>query len=206
MNDIYVRELKKELDFNYLPKLAVLHVKAFPDFFLSQLGIRFLNTLYKGYLEDENSGIIVAEDDKERLLGVLAYSKDYSNFYKGLLKSNLLQFAICSFGALIKHPSFIKRLLGAFRKSEDVKREEQYVELASIGVNPKVKTRGVGSALINSLKEKTDFKKFAYISLETDAENNENVNKFYQKNGFKLVRNYTTAEGRRMNEYRYTGE
>jgi hypothetical protein len=62
----------------------------------------------------------------------------------------------------------------------------------------------VGSKLIDYLKEMVDFDTYAYINLETDADNNENVNRFYLKNDFVLIKTFTTAEGRRMNEYRYT--
>ena len=49
-----------------------------------------------------------------------------------------------------------------------------------------------------------DFNNYSYINLETDAEGNDGVNRFYVKNGFKLEREFITAEGRRMNEYRFT--
>ena len=56
------------------------------------------------------------------------------------------------------------------------------------------------------LKEITDFSVYEYINLETDACGNDAANKFYIKNGFRLARSYVTAEGRKMNEYRYHGE
>jgi ribosomal protein S18 acetylase RimI-like enzyme len=65
--------------------------------------------------------------------------------------------------------------------------------------------KGTGSQLINRLKEMVDFNKYAYINLETDAVNNDAVNRFYVKNGFKLARSYSSAEGRKMNEYRFGG-
>ena len=192
-------------DTDYILKISKLHMFAFPDFFLTQLGLPFLKTLYRGYLEDDNSGIIVAEING-KLAGFIAYSNEYSEFYKGLLKRRLIQFAFCSLLAVIRHPFFLKRLLGAFRKSDDAKKEEPYVELASICVNPKTEGRGIGSKLIDKLKELTDFTMYEYINLETDACDNDVVNKFYMKNGFQLARNYVTAEGRKMNEYRYYGE
>lgn len=188
---------KKAID-----SIAKLHKSAFPSFFLTQLGIPFLKTLYTGYMESSYSGIIVAEE-KDKILGFIAYSNDYSSFYKWLISNHLLKFAVCSLGAAIRHPSFIKRLLGAFKKSDSVVKEEKYVELASICVDPYIMSRGVGSKLIDYLKEKVDFNTYAYINLETDADNNEGANYFYQKNGFKLVRTFTTSEGRKMNEYRY---
>ena len=185
-------------------KLSKLHTRAFPDFFLTQLGVNFLDALYKGYLSDERSGIIVAENNG-RLAGFIAYSYDYPNFYKGLMKKHLLRFAVCSMGAALRHPSFIKRLLGAFKKSESVVKSEKYVELASICVDPRMGNHGIGSKLIDHLKGMVDLDKYAYINLETDAVNNDAVNRFYVKNGFKLARTYFSAEGRKMNEYRFGG-
>ena len=196
-----IKELKS-INQKTIQTIAELHKKAFPTFFLTQLGIPFLKTLYTGYIKDKNSGIIVAEN-KDRIVGFIAYSKDYSSFYKGLIKNHLFKFAFCSLGAAIKHPSFIKRLLGAFKKSDSVVKEEKYVELASICVDPRIESRGVGSKLIDYLKGIVDFDVYAYINLETDADDNEGANYFYVKNGFKLARTFVTAEGRRMNEYRY---
>ena len=196
-----IRELDKASS-NYVKALAELHKKAFPGFFLTQLGVPFLRTLYTGYMEDKDSGIIVAEDDG-KLIGFIAYSNDYPRFYKGLIKNHLMKFAICSLGAAIRHPSFIKRLLGAFKKSDSVVKTERYVELASICVDPEVECRGVGTQLIYFLKRIVDFNKYVYINLETDADGNDGINQFYVKNGFKLERQFVTAEGRRMNEYRY---
>lgn len=190
------------LNSEYIKAIAKLHRRAFPTFFLTQLGVPFLKTLYIGYMEDKNSGIIVAEDDG-KLVGFIAYSNDYSGFYKGLIKNHLIKFGLCSIGAAIRHPSFVKRLLGAFKKSELVVKAERYVELASICVDPMIESKGVGSMLVEYLKGIIDFSTYAYINLETDAEDNESVNKFYLKNGFRLERTFLTAEGRKMNEYRY---
>ena len=201
---VTIKELKS-VDQKTIQTIAELHKKAFPTFFLTQLGIPFLKTLYTGYIEDKNSGIIVAES-KDRIVGFIAYSKDYSSFYKGLIKNHLFKFAFCSLGAAIKHPSFIKRLLGAFKKSDSVVKEEKYVELASICVDPRIESRGLGSRLIDYLKGIVDFDVYAYINLETDAEDNEGANHFYIKNGFKLARTFTTVKGRKMNEYRFAKE
>ena len=196
-----IKELK-DVNTNYVKSLAALHKRAFSTFFLTQLGLPFLRTLYMGYLEDKNSGIIVAENDG-KLIGFIAYSNDYPKFYKGLLKNHLMKFALCSLGAAIRHPTFVKRLFGAFKKSESVVKKEKYVELASICVDPEINNQGVGTLLINYLKDIVDFDKYAYINLETDAEGNDSVNSFYVKNGFKLERTFLTAENRRMNEYHY---
>lgn len=91
-------------------------------------------------------------------------------------------------------------------KPGEAKREEKYVELSSIGVDPNIKSKGIGSLLIDSLKRKVDFTKFAYINLETDAVDNEGAIHFYEKNGFVRERMFETDEGRKMYEYRFVGE
>ncbi len=194
-----IRELQDEKKIN---EIADLHKKAFPEFFLTKLGEPFLKTLYKGYLDDNDSGIIIAVD-KERILGIIAYSNDYSNFYRNLIKHKIFQFGWCSFLAVLRHPAFAKRLIGAFKKGESVERTEKYVELASICVDPKESGRGIGSELLHYLQSRVDYSTYAYINLETDAENNERANRFYINNGFTLYREYTTAEGRKMNEYHF---
>ena len=194
-----IREIQNE---KRIDELVKLHQHAFPTFFLTQLGSPFLKTLYKGYLDDKESGIIIAED-KGQILGFIAYSNDYPHFYKGLIKHKIIQFAWCSFLATIRHPSFAKRLLRAFKKSDSVIKNEKYVELASICTDPSIEGKGIGTALIKKLISKIDFNVYSYISLETDADNNDKVNKFYKKNGFTLSRQYITPEGRKMNEYHY---
>lgn len=205
MENIKIYELDKDSDKSRI--ISGIHINAFPSFFLTQLGFSFLTTLYQGYIEDSESGIIVAESMQgKQILGFIAYSKDYSRFYSELKRCHLIKFALCSIGAVIKHPSFTKRLLRALKKDDEVKRPEKYVELASIGVHSFCRESGVGGRLVDYLFSIVDFDEYAYISLETDAHNNDVVNNFYQNKGFILAREYTTAEGRRMNEYRYRKE
>ena len=97
-------------------------------------------------------------------------------------------------------------IIKAFLKPSEVKRKEKYVELSSIGVDPNVKSKGVGSKLIEKLKKLVDFEEYAYITLETDAVNNEGAIHFYEKNGFIRERMFVTDEGRKMYEYRFEGD
>ena len=181
-----------------------IHLATFRGFFLTFMGRGFLRQMYSAYCAHGASGLLVAFEG-EVPVGFLAYSEDMSGLYKFMIKSRLIPFAWYSAGAFFRKPAVFMRLVRAFLKPSESRREENYVELASIGVSPDVKSKGVGSALIDALKERVDFDKFAYIGLETDAVNNEGANHFYQKNGFALVRNYETREGRSMNEYRFEG-
>lgn len=195
-------EIQITNDKNVVNEVVKIHMATFQGFFLTFLGKGFLKQLYLGYIKHDESNLIVAKDENE-ILGFIAYSSDISDLYKFLIKKKIILFAWYSLIAFIKKPKILFRLISAFSKSEEVKRDEKYIELASIGVKPDQKGKGLGTAMVAYLKEKIDFNTYKYISLETDAENNENVNKFYKKNGFVLARTYKTKQGRKMNEYRY---
>lgn len=183
-------------------EIVHIHMQSFTGFFLTFLGSGFLRQLYKGFIEHNGSDLIVAVED-DRIVGFLAYSEDLSSFYKYLLKRHLLSLAWYAVLAFIRKPKIFFRLIRAFGYSKDAARDEKYVELSSIGVLPEMEGKGVGSKMICALKSKVDAQKFQYIKLETDAENNEGANAFYQKNDFVLDHEYVTHEGRKMNEYRY---
>lgn len=187
---------------NIIKDVVAIHLATFQGFFLTFMGKGFLTQLYTSYCSHPESGLLAAFDDGI-VVGFLAYSENLSGLYKYMIRKRLLFFAWYSVGAFFRKPKVFMRLLRAFLKPGTAERKENYIELASIGVNPEFERQGVGTMLVSRLKETTDFLKFAYISLETDAENNESANQFYKKNEFVLVREYLTREGRKMNEYRY---
>lgn len=183
--------------------IVSIHLDTFTGFFLTFMGRGFLNLMYRSYAEYKDSGILVAFEE-EKPVGFLAYSGDLSGLYKYMIKERLIPFGWYSLGAFFRKPTVFMRLVRAFLKPGETKREEKYVELASIGVDPNVKSKGVGSQLIDALKAQVDFREYAYITLETDAVNNEGANHFYKKNGFVLEREFETNEGRKMFEYRWS--
>lgn len=202
MDSIKIRNVQSQ-EQELINQIVEIHLKAFPQFFLTFMGRGFLRLLYKSYCNHPQSGILAAVDAKEAPLGFLAYSKNMSGLYKYLIKNKLPLFIWYGAGAFFRKPTIFMRLIRAFLKPAESKAVEAYVELASIGVSPDIKCKGLGSSLIKKLKEMVDFTEYSYIKLETDAKNNESVNSFYRKNGFILFRTYETAEGRLMNEYRF---
>ena len=183
--------------------IVSIHLDTFEGFFLTFMGRGFLKLMYSSYVEHKDSGVLVAFDDGKPI-GFLAYSGDLSGLYKYMIKKKIISFAWYSLGAFFRKPTVFMRLVRAFLKPGEAKREEKYVELASIGVSPEAKSKGVGSRLIDELKEKVDFDKYEYIALETDAVNNDGANHFYKKNGFVIEREFETNEGRKMFEYRWS--
>jgi ribosomal protein S18 acetylase RimI-like enzyme len=190
---------------NVIDDVVQIHLATFQGFFLTFMGRGFLHQMYKAYTKHPESDLLVAVSEG-KTLGFLAYSENMSGLYKYMIKHQLIPFAWYSLGAFLRKPKVFMRLVRAFLKPGEASREEKYVELASIGVHPDAKAMGIGSRLIDKLKTQVDFNKFAYITLETDAVNNEGANHFYVKNGFCIQREYQTHEGRKMYEYRYEGE
>lgn len=201
---INIREVKYD-EKKLINDIVTIHLNTFTGFFLTFMGRGFLNQMYTSYCDYEEAGLLVAEEDG-KAIGFLAYSSNFSGLYKFMIKTRLIQFGWYSIGAFFRRPSAFMHIISAFLKPGEAKREEKYVELSSIGVDPNIKSKGVGSLLIDSLKHIVDFTKFAYINLETDAVNNEGAIHFYEKNGFVRKRMFETDEGRKMYEYRFIGD
>lgn len=201
---INIREVKYD-EKKLINDIVTIHLNTFTGFFLTFMGRGFLNQMYTSYCDYEEAGLLVAEED-EKAIGFLAYSSNFSGLYKFMIKTRLIRFGWYSIGAFFRRPSAFMHIISAFLKPGEAKREEKYVELSSIGVDPNIKSKGIGSLLIDSLKRKVDFTKFAYINLETDAVDNEVAIHFYEKNGFVRERMFETDEGRKMYEYRFVGE
>jgi ribosomal protein S18 acetylase RimI-like enzyme len=195
----------KSTEKNIISEIVNIHLATFEGFFLTFMGKGFLHQMYTAYTKHAKSNILIAVDTSNNVMGFLAYSEHMSDLYRYMIKHHLLQFAWYSIGAFLRKPKIFMRLIRAFLKPSESLRDEKYIELASIGVHPDVKSKGIGSCLINALKNEIDFDAFQYITLETDVVNNEIANKFYAKNGFCIAREYNTREGRRMYEYRYEG-
>lgn len=203
MNSFIIKKAS-ETEKSVINDIVSIHLATFKGFFLTFMGQGFLRQMYLSYVQHPESDIYMAFED-ERVVGFLACSKNMSGLYKYMIKHHLIQFAWYSLGAFLRKPKVFMRLIRAFLKPGESERNERYVELSSIGVHPDFKANGVGSMLIDALKNDVDFEEFEYITLETDAVDNEIANKFYVKNGFSIVREYETHEGRQMYEYRYEG-
>ena len=196
---IQVREIQKN-EKVLIDEIAKIHLLAFKGFFLSSMGKSFLKNMYLSYAEDEKSSLLVALED-EKAVGFLSYSKDIDELYKFMSKKHTVSFAINCVGAAVKNPKKVFSKIHRFFKPVEEPRKEKYVKLSSIGVLPEYQRRGIGTLLINKMMEdvsSTD----GYVSLDTDAKNNDNAIKFYTKNGFIKSREFIADENREMIEFR----
>lgn len=194
----------REAEQSHLGEVVELHNATFPGFFLTFLGPGFLKCLYSAFLTHPRSQLLISEDEQEKMLGFAAFTNNLSELYRHLLRSSIIPLAWYSFLALLRRPSVVFRLLRGLSHPQQSERTERYAELSSIGVAPQHQKSGVGRALVEEVIKRVDFSEAAYLKLETDADQNADVNAFYLRNGFVLHHTYATPEGRKMNEYHYT--
>lgn len=181
--------------------VVAIHLAAFPGFFLTFLGPRFLRELYRGIVSDA-AGIAWVAEEEGRVLGFVAGTDSPSRFYRRLIERRVLRFAVAAAVPFLRRPSILPRLLRAFRKpAERGEASERRAELMSLAVAPSGQGSGAGALLVERFLEEARRRGVETVCLTTDAVANEKVNRFYERLGFTRARELTTAEGRRMNEY-----
>lgn len=181
--------------------LARLHREAFPGFFLSQLGERFLREFYRGFLDDPTAVTVVARDAHGRPVGAAVGTTEPAGFYKRLLRRRLLGLGIASALAAARHPQSIGRLLRgmAYRGSTGSGPAPRGALLSSICTAPHIQGAGLGQRLIAQWEMSAAQLGEREAHLSTDAFDNEGANAFYRQCGWRQESQYLTREGRRMN-------
>lgn len=179
---------------------ATLHRVAFPDFFLSQLGERFLCEFYAAFVDDPDAVTAVSVDRSGNVLGVVVGTLSPEGFFTRLLKRRWYAFARASLALVLRKPSHAPRLLRAVAYRGQVPVETSGALLSSICVAPQARGLGVGSQLLRAFEGYVDARGISAF-LVTDQVGNDAVNRFYRDHGWRLAGSYDTPEGRAMNCY-----
>ena len=184
---------------NDVEAIVKIHKEAFPDFFLTTLGSRFLNLYYKCMCKCNDAITLCAEDDGE--IKGFATSSYYSHgFNASLIKKNLIRFGLMGIELLFTQPKAVLRLAKNLdKKAEDntVEDNGEYAELYSIAVKPGNQGSGIGKKLLTATEEDVA-KHNSKISLTTDYYNNEKTIGFYHSLGYQDYYEFTTYPDRRM--------
>jgi ribosomal protein S18 acetylase RimI-like enzyme len=195
------------LDFTYtraeVPALATLHTRAFPGFFLSGLGPRFLSQLYLGYISDPTAVISVARGKRGEIIGACVGTTEPSGFFYRLLRRQVLGFCLASVLAIVANPAALPRLIGAVAYRGDSPSGTDGALLSSLCVAPEAQGEGVGRALDESWRATAAALGAPRAFLTTDAHDNEAVIRFYERGGWVLHDQFVTRQGRRMNRLRH---
>jgi ribosomal protein S18 acetylase RimI-like enzyme len=183
-----------------IPAVVEIHLESFSGFFLSFLGPRVLQRLYEG-IRDDPRGLVLVSESAVGIDGFVAGVTDQSDFYRRLIKKRALRFALASLGAVIRRPLIIPRLFRALGQSRLSERSAAKASLMSIAVRPGASGKGAGQDLVSAFSAALAARGVREYCLTTDRDDNDRVNRFYMRMGFRLVGTFMTPEGRAMNEY-----
>ncbi|HSV26269.1 MAG TPA: GNAT family N-acetyltransferase [Sedimentisphaerales bacterium] len=185
-----------------IEEVVRLHMEAFPSFFLTFLGPGFLKEFYGSFTWDSAGAGFVARDIVDgALLGVIVGPVSPEGYFKRLLWKRWWAFGLASIGAVLKSPRIIPRLSRAVFYRGDKPLGMARSLLSSIAVSPQAQGRGIGEVLMRAWIAEVHRRGSRGCFLTTDARDNDKVNRFYERLGWKLEASFSTPEGRLMNRY-----
>jgi GNAT superfamily N-acetyltransferase len=177
-------------------------MRAFPEFFLSLLGPRFLEEFYRAVISDPNGIALVAvAEDTRGVLGLVVGVLEPSRFYRTLALRRGWAFGLAALPALCRRPSILGRLARGLVYRGDAPRGSSRALLSSIAVDPQAQGLGIGGGLLRRWADEARGRGAAGGYLTTDADDNAIVNGFYAGAGWRVDETIVTPEGRRLNRY-----
>ena len=181
-----------------IPDVVAIHIKAFPDFFLTTLGEDFLELYYSSVLKSSDGILLIGKTDGDTT-GFCAGTLLSAGFNTRLIKNNLIGYVGQGIKLLFTHPLRIWHLFKNMAKENaDVGDKGEYAELLSIGVDPEKQGGGVGKKILIALEEEVACKGGMKLSLTTDYEKNEKAIGFYHSLGYMEWYDFVTYPNRRM--------
>jgi ribosomal protein S18 acetylase RimI-like enzyme len=182
-----------------LEDIVRLHMQAFPGFFMTAMGVSFVREYYRTVLEfpDNISLVVIERDRKAGFVVGFGNPKAFYSWYR----SKRLRLLPLIVRAILLNPSLLGRVIVNLKRVSSVEGSNVEVELSSIGVDPYLMELGVGKALIASFLHLASKRGYQSVYLTTDTQNNERVNRFYEKQGFILEKTFWSGS-RQMNLYR----
>lgn len=187
--------------------VANVHLAAFPGFFLTSLGRKFLSEMYRGFLSHP-SGIFLVAEEKGEVLGFAAGTSSPAAFFSELRRRRSFFFLLWAIPPLLRNPKVvIKKLLTAiFYRGDKPSGLEGGALLSSIGVRPDVFGKSVGKRLLQDFENEAFSRGVGFIYLTTDEVGNDRVNKFYENNGYLVESKFRQGASRTMLRYIKNGQ
>lgn len=179
-----------------------MHVQAFPGFFMTQLGPRFLREYYR-CVDDYAGGVLLTQSGEQGCVGFVAGFVDPASFYIELQRRRV-RLALAACAGLVTRPQRAITLLANYRRARGAAGEpadSRTAELSSLAVAPDAKGMGIGSGLVRAFVEAAAALGADRVQLTTDARDNDAVNRFYLRCGFTCERSFEARRGRWLNEY-----
>lgn len=187
---------------NDLQSIVKVHGEAFPDFFLTKMGPKFLKEMYSGYLR-HSSGIILVATDHKDVVGFVTGTTSPEEFFSDLRRRRAFLFLIYSIPGLLRNPILVfRKLLSAiFYRGDKPEKLMGSALLSSIGIKPAHSRKSIGKSLLKCFEDEAFLKGSEFVFLTTDKVNNDHVNSFYRNNGYSIESIFTQVHGRHMLRY-----
>ena len=202
MTEFRVRPLQE----GDVPACAMVHRRAFPRFFLAELGPAFLREFYGAFVHDPDAIALVGVDPDGEVRGAVVGTVSPERFFKRLLRRRWHAFAAASLSLVLRRPGTIPRLLRAVTYRGDTAPGRSGALLSSICVAPESGGAGLGRMLLAGFHGALRARGVHSAYLTTDADGNRRANDFYVRAGWRLAGRRTTPQGRVMKVYVWRDE
>ena len=182
--------------------VARVHTIAFPRFFLTSLGDKFLRELYSGFL-NQPSGILFVAEDGAKVVGFVAGTSSPDTFFPEMRKRRGLFLLISAIRAVLWNPMIVVRklYLAVFYRGDKPTELGKGALLSSIGVMPEALGKGVGHSLLAKFEAEAFYRGAGFVYLTTDEIANDRVNSFYRKCGYHEESRFLQHANRPMFRY-----
>jgi len=188
-----------------IAQVVQVHIQAFPGFFLTLMGTRFLRLLYSGFLNHPTGISLVAcpQARPSEVIGFVVGTTQPQGFFSQLLRQHWLAFAMASLWPLLKKPGlvFVKLWSALFYRGESLPDQPNAALLSSLGVKPTAQGQQIGQQLVSAFLAHAQTAGATAVYLTTDQSDNTKANHFYTKLGFKLAGTCKRPHGRILNRY-----
>lgn len=189
-----------------LEAVVDIHREAFPGFFLTNMGPRFLAAYYKMVLGSPEGIMLVALKD-EKIAGFVSGFVEPSRFYRRM-RRNLFLLGIPAAIRLFGYPRLLLDVSGRVlrvgvsghpqgRQMTDV----PAAELSSLAVRPSLRRHGHARRLVTAFLTEAFRRGMENVHVTTDASDNQCAHAFYSSLGFERTPRELGTGRRRLTEY-----
>ena len=163
-----------------------LHFKAFKGFFLSSLGVSFMQTYYRTAISHPDSICVCSINDDGEICGFVLGPLVSKGFHKRIILANKLAYCLAGIKIAVTRPNALIRLKNNLDKINPSSNDDgMYAEIALIGVSPASQGKGIGRQLFMEFEKEAKKHGVKKICLTTDHDNNDGVVAAYNAWGFK---------------------
>ena len=172
-----------------VPSVARVHLEAFEEFFLSELGYNFLCVMYRAFLVNPSGIFVVQESKDDKVTGFAVGALSSGKKDRWLALRFMPHFFWAALPAILQHPRvIITRLVTRFFETGfPFNVPNNAAVLRSIGVLTSERGSGAASALLGAFEQIAFQQGSASVYLTTDHDNNERAQKFYERHGYRVV-------------------